>query len=693
MKKHNLFKGFFALVLALSMVLGTLSIGAGAAETTAPTEVKVTYDPVADTITAEADAVVYILKSADGVTVKAKDATVALSKDEATPLSKIAKATTKDVYLYAVSEKLAADKESVKPNLTVKAQVAKKVTGTVNYTAMDLEANTLENVINVVALDKDSAAIKNPVVLWSDKADGVFAEITSDTEVTLEDGSKDVAGFNAGKIKDYLGKTIYLKIKGDATTRTSVAYKVKLAKQGKAPAAKVDVKKNSFAIKNGMDIGAVEVSGTDEAPIYTVKSWNTVLPYNKDAVNKEAITGEFLPADKKDEKAVAAKTGALSFTNAKVKAISIEELIKLVAEKDEDGEIVAADAYYFAVRTSATTKKPASEYTLCKLKAAADAPFIYTIENASNYNVIAESDEVAFVVPKIVNYASAWTGIGADVKVSEASGTVVDAAPASYEMAIVANADVTAEKIDWTTVGWKSIKEKAKISEKTATSYTLKDGTKVKCNLTGDGKTTLYIRRAGVKGKTVDATVLASEILFTEVKKVGKKYQWQVADSSAKIGAEAVVLTVNVKAWSTTAKDYAADDKKTITKYLAKAESGTVDFVLPEVDGCTWFNEDGTEVIADATLKADVTKDSTVTVTLKEVATITVNDEEVKPASGSYYLGDEADITVAVKKAVETDKVLDKVMNGSTEVKAVSDAYKVKLTAKEVKIKVTSKAE
>jgi len=680
MKKFKLLKGFFAFLLAFALVTTAMPIMAKADTAPAVTEVKtVTYDPYTDTITSTVDAVVYVLKSADGVTVKAKDASVAITKDEPVKLSTFQKSTAKDAYLYIVSDKLTADKEGAKPTLTVKGQGAKKVTGTIDYTKSDSPA-TLDGVINVVALSKEGQEIKNPTIIWSDKVDGTYYDITSSEEVTLDDGSKIVAGFNGGKIAEYYGQTIYIKMLGDPNTRTSVAYKVKLAKQGKAPSVKVDVKKNTISLKNGMDFAPVTVEGKGDEAVYTVGAWTTILPNNKDAVNSAVKTNNYLPAEKKNETALAAKDGALSFTKAKVKAIAISEFLgDITSGKTADGA-----SYLFAVRTSATTKKPASAYTVYTLATPAGNPGIYTLENAAKYVVIAEADTVAFVAPKMVNYASAWTGIGADVAPSKAAETVVDEAPAAYEFAVVSKADLAANKIDLTTIGWKAIKEKTKINEKTATAYVLTDGTKQKVNLTGDGKTYILIRRAGKKDKTINGTILPSEILYTEVKNVNKKYQWVVTNPADAIGAEAVTLTVDVKTWTqdkeTKTYDYTVDASKQIVKYFVK-DSDTREYTLPEAEGYVYYNEDGDAVVAGAKLSVDTSKNYTATVTLKQISVITVNETEQKKSEKEIYCVGDKDVKITLP-SIPDGKIISAVKLNGTALTALAAADEEKGLAK-----------
>lgn len=660
MKKHNLFKSVLALVLALVLVATSVSaISVKADETpTAPAKVEGTqYDPLTDTITNTSKTIIYVLKKEKDNTIKAgaecfeaaANAKVSLTTDLNV------KGTTKDVYLYVCDKEFEAEGKSIQANMVIKAQAAKKVVGTVDYTKSDDTSSVA--VLGATATDANKKAIESVTVLWSAEKDGTYAKANEST-----------GGFTGAMLNAKLaeGGVIYIKMLGvegptGTAVRTSQAYKVKIAKQGKAPKVKLDVKKTTISIKNGLDFGIafLKEGKTDE---YEAVDWFTVLPTLKDATNKATdiiATTQYLPADKKNDtqkKAVLTSTTdtttKLSFTQSKVKEIALSTIVDLYnKDKADEDKISLSDGFTVAVRTSATDKKPASAVSYNVITGQAEAPQIYTVENVLNYTTIAAAAKLEFKTPTIVNYVSAWKGIGSAAAASTESGVKSDTAAAKYEVAVIKAADLYTSdgaeeptyeldlsKIDWSTVGWKSIKEGTKLNEKTKTKYALvgktasdvvlKQSSSEEVDYTKD--IFVVIRRAGVKGKTNADTIIASDLLVTRVYKVDKTYVWSIVDEEqALVGEAAENYVIKVKEWDAETKTY-EDNGTTISKYIANTVE-TKEVALTAVEGAKYFDSENTEIT-----KVTFSDTDPVTVTLKSVAKITVNGTA---QTGTYYVG------------------------------------------------------
>lgn len=655
MKKH--FKLLLsALALAIVVFAATGAVSAQAAT--------VTYDPVADTVAADKACIGYILKNGEAATVKTTGKYVELSTT-ATKLTELGFKEGAAVYLYVVDAALEANAENVKANFTLAAPKANKVVGKIDYTQADNAASTAA--LSADVLDKEKKAVTDAVIIWS--ADNT-AYVAANDATNGYTGAKLAASLEAGA-------TIYIKVQGTTAMRTSKAYKVKIAKQAKAPAIKLDVKKNALNIKNGFDFAAVTKTGETYGTIEP-SAWFTVLPYLKNAAIKESAasivaTSAYLPlAAKNADAAKAAITvgGATkyAYTSYKFKALGLDVLAAKISKT------LNAD-FSFAVRKSATDKKPASAITYCDVKAQALAPQIYTKENTSSYTTIADGEKFSLKTPNLANYTSAWTDIGADV--APAEGATVDAAAAKYEMAVVKVADIAT--IDWSTVGWKSIKAGTKINDKTKTKYNvtgaaaattavLKAGSAAASEGKpyGDAETVVLIRRAGVKGKGVSDAVLASKYLTTYVYKdaTSKKYVWEVAKTDAAqilVGADAYKYELSFLTWQPKQGggfEYAKSDKLApITGYASKLKDTTIE--LPELDkmayaldtatGCTVASDKKSVTITgldkDATASASIKVDTEYVLTLKFKGIDGLEDVVVE----NTYWGKEVDFSSAIK--------------------------------------------
>lgn len=633
------------------LTVATLCLASFAIAGAAKANAGVTYDPATDTIKSNTDCVAYVLsKSGKDVTIKASTEPVALPANTAVSVTEdLGIKAGKEINLYVADAQITENKK-VQANATF--VLAKKVTGAINYTKADTATAT--GVLSAVALDADKNPIENASFVWATEEDGTYADADtfkgSDLAAMLEEGG-----------------TIYIKMLGNADYRNSKPVKVKIAKQAKAPSVKIDVKKNTIALKNGYDF--VLAAKTDENyALAENATWFTVLPYLKDSGNPDAIAAGYTPLDKKD---AAAKTSKTAYTKTKVKALSLLDFAKKLGKSD-----LKAD-FSFGVRKSATNKKPASAVSYYDLAGQKAAPSIYTEQNTSSYDIIAQGADVKFKALDIVNSTlpktkddPAWTGIGAEVK--PAADAVVDGTTAKYEMAVIATADLP--NVDWSTVAWKAIKKGTSITEKTSTKYCLTGSTTPKkaaftktnaatAKGSANAKAVLLIRRAGVKGKTINDCVLASEYMTTYLFKNtadGKTvYQW--ITEGAKVGADAYQWTINVLTWQKgdSKYDWTKDATRTISGYAEVKKPATYTFEDP--DGFA-FDMASLSTGATATGKkieiaagTTTTDSKTVSINLQQKAKIKVKysgltgDKKIADAEVEVKLGVPADITSFVK--------------------------------------------
>lgn len=688
-------KNLFKKVLTAAALCLTVLAVSGAVKANAA--VTVTYEPATDTIKSDQKAVAYILKKADGVTLKSTATGIDLAANTAVSLTDDLgiKATNKDIYLYVVSEAITKDVTSAKPTFTLKGQQAKKLTGTINYTKADTATAT--GVLSAVAVDKDNKTIADPSIVWSTEEAGIYEAVDSFTGEELADRLAN-------------GATIYIKMLGNSTYRTSKAVKVKIAKQSKAPSVKLDVKKSTIALKNGYDFVLAAKTGENYALADGAK-WCTVLPYLKDSGNANAIvpnanvTTGYIPLDKKD---AAAKTSATAYTKTKVKALSLVDLAANLSTTEKP--IKLADGFSFGVRKSATNKKPASAVTWCDLQAQAAAPVIYTEENTSSYDIIAQGTDVKFKTTDIANAtwmedkSNPWSGIGKNVEAK--SGAKTDGTAAKYEMAVILEADL--DNVDWSTVAWKAIKKGTSITEKTSTKYCLTGSTNKKTAVftktnaattkgSANAKAVLLIRRAGVKGKTINNCVLASECMTTYLFKNtdGGRTVYQWITEGAKVGADAYQYVITVKTWQKGETDYSwtADATRTISGYAEVKKPATYTFEDPDgfaydmASLSTGATATGKKIeIAAGTTTTD---SKTVSINLQQKAKLVVKYDGLSTADKKN--DSEVEVFLGVSKEI-TDKVLTvsgytvkSVKIGTVDATVPSDKYSVTAnTGKEV---------
>lgn len=660
--KHYFKKVLSALALAFVVI-----VAAGAVKASAAT---LTYDPINDTIKADGACVVYVLKNAEETTIKASAKYIELADQEVKPLSEMGIKDGTAVYFYIAAAALEEDLEE-DANFVIDALAAYKAVGKIDYTQADsTEATAIA--LSATVTDKEKKEISDAAIIWKGEDDDAYVDNAGATAFT---GSKLAAMLENGG-------TITIKVKGNGTTRTSKAFKVKIAKQAKLPSVKLDVKKNTFSIKNGFDF-AKATKAADET--YTAGTWYTVLPYLRDANTKlEAAsivaTTSYLPLAKNDKNAKAVlgtEEGAkVAYTSYKFKALRLDTLINtLNTEVTEEAKKVKLSAdFNVAVRKSATEKKPASQVAYFDIAAQKGAPQMYTVANISTCTTIATADELKFKATQIVNYTNVWAGIGEDVDPAE--GATVDDTAKKYEMAVVKAADYytvaengtisLANKIDWSTVSWKTFKKGTSISDKTKTKYyvvgatnpteaILKAGTTPadEENPYGDAATLILIRRAGVKGKTISESVLASELLVTYVyKDTNKKYNWEIAKTTTGqvlVGEAAYHYALTLKTWQKdTDGNYAYLPSEVIEGYqkLSAATVITVPFAEGQVAGATFdggtYDTDKKVFTIAAPSKAGVSLTAGANVDTEVTVNITyvgVEGKTTEKLSDKHYLG------------------------------------------------------
>lgn len=597
MKKFNLVKGLVISLMAFALAFAAFGAVSASAEEATPTPVAkpeavaATYNNGANTITVTAkDAVVYVLKTDKGAEIKKGAKSVAsLTKDQPTSLEDLKiKGTTKDVYLYICDKEFeAADK--VDANLVIKAQAAKKVTVKIDYTKAD-DANAT-GVISIVATDKDKNVIPNATCVWSAEINGTYAESDS---------------FKGGNLAEKLaaGGEIFVKMVGNDSPAqfASKAVKVKIAKQAKAPKAKYDQKKDTIALKNGFDFG-LATKGEDEK--YTVETWYTILPANKEATKKTAVesivaTTTYVPCDKKEE-AYKANT-----TQYKFKALPLDTIA---------GMFEAEGEFTLAVRKSATAKKPASDVTYITFAAQTAAPIVFTADKvASKYNVATaeEFEKKGFVIGTVANYngTNGTTGFWNSFAIGD-KGVGADENPAAYEYLVVKQSDITGNKIDWTTASWSKLDPaKTKITSKLKAKYSDVDGKKSDAKLAAINKpegfnpatpaipenaTILLVRRAGVKGA---APVRPSAYETLYVIKEGKSF---ILYSRTAVGTTADEYTIEFYTLQKKdgAYDWAKDEKIEALKGWTTAGAANVAVEFPEITGAKFYAYDAEDGAGD----------------------------------------------------------------------------------------------
>jgi hypothetical protein len=346
--------------------------------------------------------------------------------------------------------------------------------------------------------------------------------------------SKIVKEFNLGKLYELINggskSTLYFRLSGDTAQeaveddpeteedeskaaanayRACKPIKVGIAPAKDAKAVKIDVTKNTIALKNGYDF-TMTAKDTDTPKLTDADgaaiAW-TILPFNKGgkAKREEVPEGEteavkvdtsyvptvgFAPVKKATEDAEA-------FTNIKVKSFSIADVATLCGKS-----VGGNGSLYIWVRKSATVAKPAEKWVLVTVSQITEAPTIKA--DKSGYFSVQDKDDKKGVLaaPEISN-----------AKTDKNSG--------SYEYLIVDAADIIINdegkaraNIDETTAKWTVLSDKGLTIGKSKSKYAAKVGAKASDHVLKDGSIVL-VRRAGDKS----SAILASDYYVTTVAK------------------------------------------------------------------------------------------------------------------------------------------------------------------------------
>jgi hypothetical protein len=595
MKHFKLLKGMLACLLSLALVVTCFTVGAKAEEAATPTKstaVVATYDAATDSVTAGSNAYVYVLKAASGNKIKAGTAAKAQLEKGAVKISDLGiKGSKSDVFLYVCDKEIEVE-ETVSANLTIKGN-ASKVVGVVDYTQADDPGSA--NVLSAYYVDKASkkkVTIASTSLYWSaDQEKWYLANSLTQSDRKNSKGETIADGFLGNDLAGMLeaGGTIYIKQVGTSGASGTAQFgsavtKLKIAKQAKAPKVKVDVSKDTIAIKNGFDFAlAVKNAETKE---YEVVNWFTILPVLKTATvssEGESIVGgvigtgndvkqtAYKPLDKKDTNAgkVVKNEGDdnyyYSSTKYKFKALSNDKLFEIIMndlEIESASELNQLD-YKIAVRKSATEKKPASAYTLVDIKLQAEAPIVYTESNVKGQFLVASADEFTkkgIALGEIAAFAG-YTGTGAETaiatsgfdstfKITEASDSIKERDEGStFEYAVVSTVDYFATgdaAIDWTTVKWKKLDtSKLKITEKLSGKYKTVKGTKKTASLKDTASS--EIKQTGEEAVT-ETDAYGRTVIKDDAIKAGTKslllIRRQGEKSEVKRASEEIILYV-----------------------------------------------------------------------------------------------------------------------------------------------------
>ena len=757
-------KGVLACLLSLVLVVSSFgATGASAAEETktveAPTEVSATYDWEKNEVKPSAKAVIYVVKKATGNDIKAGAKCTAVAAGKSVSLTDLGvKGTNKDVYLYVCNKEFEAAGKSIAANLVIKAQAAKKLTVNVDYTKADDSAS--DKVLSATAVDSKKAAIDATTIkLWWSKDGNKYD--TADT----------FTGAELAKMLKAGGGLIYVKMEGKSGASGDAqfackAVKVKIAKPAKAPSAKVDVKKDTVSLKNGFDFGVAVKSGKD----YTVATWYTILPVLKTAGTKTAElsiipTSRFAPVGKKSTDANAENDGSnkVAYTAYKFKAVSFETILtKLGVDSNED--------FILAVRKSATEKKPASDVSYYKVSGQTLAPIVLTESKVDGQYLIASGKDFAkkgISLGSAIAYPGtngedkklATTGFDKTFKVGKAGNKDADGNGANFEYCIVKTENLFAteddSKIDFSTASWKKFDPaKAKFNAKTKSKYNTVGGSKVEAVLAASDKadgfnattiattdssipqgTVILVRRAGVKGKTVEDAKRNSEYTILYVVKdengtyeiygrqtVGAK-AWKYSVKFAKLNPEAeggagyfVDESATLSQWVETGKTSAETEipKEAKFEYVLASGNPSADgkYSIPTSSNSGGLTTKGNKLYAGVTgVAADNVAEQKSVYLIREFAnvTVTINYEAsdgkaiaadkitikdgVSSVSGvntKYYVGEASSTDISYEAILEENSAAGKKLAGYKIGDATMDTVEgITLTAASKTIKYT----
>ncbi len=318
------------------------------------------------------------------------------------------------------------------------------------------------------------------------------------------------------KVQFRMGGQIKYALAADKTfeaVRTSKPVKVSLKKPARAAAKiKLDAAANSLALKNGYDF-AVKLTEVDAKDL-AVEDYFTVLPYNKSgAVEANAIidTEKFVPAKYSDETAG-------MYTTVKYKALGIDTI---VAKENADREAINeanksttgwtdlpligdGQEIFIYVRKSAAAGKPAQVATKVKVNTPAAAPVVTadTKTKDGKQSVLGTGDAKGKFTSKGLDKLEFAIIDHSDITVEPENKAASAGKPA------VKAGDITASKVDWTTVKWAAV---SKLTTKSKTKYALTGESASNHSYSDDCY--IVLRTAGQKDKAFASKPMATKII------------------------------------------------------------------------------------------------------------------------------------------------------------------------------------
>ncbi len=262
--------------------------------------------------------------------------------------------TASTVYVAFVTA-LDADGKTTVPaeNIITLAPAIKKLAVTLDYTAEDV--SSLEEFLNTVTVTDSEGTVtvytKNSYGKYYDADENRFY-VDSFIQTRTTAGEWDF-GFDAFSSYAYLesykvsGATLYMRyFDQDNVSPYSKEIKVKVSKVSKAPNVKITYKKDTVALKNGMQISATGKTDT----------WESIYAYDKTSTNTNPIGDP-------------AGVSGSALTSTKVTYLTTNQIVDILGlTADSNGD------YTFYVRTAATAKKYASAKTKVTFTPSAAAP-------------------------------------------------------------------------------------------------------------------------------------------------------------------------------------------------------------------------------------------------------------------------------------------------------------------------------
>ncbi len=282
------------------------------------------------------------------------------------------------------------------------------------------------------------------------------------------------------------GAILYFRLNAvnDGSGRTGNRYskenKIKIATT-KAPNLKIDVRKLTLPIKNGMQFRGVGQT-----------YWVTVLPF---ASNSTQNTTAF-----KQESAGVLFDPFKDNTQVKAAATSIKDIAHYCPPAAASAA-TSGGSISLEVRIAATSKKPASRTGVITIPAQGNAPTVTGITRA------------------VVTSGGKFSGYQYTLGTIAIGDTLVSSP--SYEYCVVHRSDFTNNLVDYSTLSWGSVKTGTVLKDNVKTTYVKLDAAKTRVtakitDVTPD-TSVILIRRKGVKGSSKTVDILASAPCMVEI--------------------------------------------------------------------------------------------------------------------------------------------------------------------------------